>query len=599
VRQHKNELTINGEMRWPRERDHWAQLPFRGQINATIPDLNRFAELFGATTGDFTGALLARGEIDSLVSPPHGQLTFEGKGVTFRGLTLDSLGGDLQLKDTELTLSKFEARHADDFLRAQGSAALSTEHRFDGRLTGAINDLGTYSALLPAEWQKPKIAGGVTFDWRGDGTFAAHSGTVQLAGHGLQLPLGFLRTPLDLTLEGSYSPRDVFFRTFQLASDRVSLGGFLMLGSNFVEFQALQLALDGVPRVTGTLFLPLSLDHWRKTGSWAGALDEAQKFDLDLSVNQLDLASLTTALGKPASASGVLNGKLAGFGALGALQIATHWTLENFGGASPGNRLDVEARYAGDRAEGNATAFFGNSAPVQARIALPLRLEKSRLANETVLDPSASFSCTVDCPALALETLPRNWRFNLLRGFLSGSLSFSNTLAAPKISGSAELFDGFAKLPPPWPEVSNLSAGFRFSESAAAIESMQCRIEGMPLSWKGRLTTSFPRFRLILEPAEIELAVLGSPPSGSDLATIRLTGEGAHTGKPNLKELMFAGEFGSPTFSLTTMTQTAGEPPLLEQSTSFVRPRVRDASPLLLQLQRAKPFIMTELAPNR
>ena len=51
VRQHKNELTINGEMRWPNEHPHWAQLPFRGQVNATIPDLNRFAELFGATTG--------------------------------------------------------------------------------------------------------------------------------------------------------------------------------------------------------------------------------------------------------------------------------------------------------------------------------------------------------------------------------------------------------------------------------------------------------------------------------------------------------------------------------------------------------------------
>ena len=41
------------------------------------------------------------------------------------------------------------------------------------------------------------------------------------------------------------SPQDVFFRTFNLASDRVSLGGFLMLGSNFVELQAFELALDG------------------------------------------------------------------------------------------------------------------------------------------------------------------------------------------------------------------------------------------------------------------------------------------------------------------------------------------------------------------
>ena len=110
---------------------------------------------------------------------------------------------------------------------------MAASHRFAGRLTGAIDDLGAYAALLPAALRSSKIGGGVTFDWSGDGTPAAHSGTMQLFAHGLQLPVAPLRLPLDVTLEGTYSPQDIFFRTFKLASDRVSLGGFLLLGRKF------------------------------------------------------------------------------------------------------------------------------------------------------------------------------------------------------------------------------------------------------------------------------------------------------------------------------------------------------------------------------
>ena len=102
--------------------------------------------------------------------------------------------------------------------------------------------------------------------------------------------------PLDVTLVGSYSPQDVFFRTFKLASDRFSLGGFLMLGSNFVELQAFELALDGARRMGGTLFLPFSFERWRASRSLLVALDERQKFDVDLAVDHLDLGQLADAL---------------------------------------------------------------------------------------------------------------------------------------------------------------------------------------------------------------------------------------------------------------------------------------------------------------
>ena len=139
---------------------------------------------------------------------------------------------------------------------------------------------------------------------------AAHSGTVQLFAHGLQLPVAPLRMPLDLTLEGSYSPKSIFFRTFRLASDRFSLGGFLLLGGNFVELQAFELTIAGTPRVSGTLFLPFGLERWRESHSFFAAFDADQKFDVDLLIDHLDLAQLGTALGEQSSGSGILDGML-------------------------------------------------------------------------------------------------------------------------------------------------------------------------------------------------------------------------------------------------------------------------------------------------
>ena len=66
VRQRQNELTVNGELAWPKEPGGWTRPPFRGQLNASIPDLNGFAQFLGATTGDLSGAIFAEGNLDSL-----------------------------------------------------------------------------------------------------------------------------------------------------------------------------------------------------------------------------------------------------------------------------------------------------------------------------------------------------------------------------------------------------------------------------------------------------------------------------------------------------------------------------------------------------
>jgi hypothetical protein len=581
VRQRQNELTVNGELAWPKGPGGWTRPPFRGQLNAAIPDLNGFAQFLGATTGDFSGAIFAEGNLDSVSPEAHGKVTLRGEAVNYRGVALDSLGASLLLKGTEMTVEKMEVLHAQDFMRAEGSFDLAASHRFAGRLTGAIDDLGAYAALLPEGFRSAKIGGGVTFDWTGDGTLAAHSGTMQLFAHGLQLPVAPLRLPLDLTLEGTYSPQDIFFRTFKLASQRVSLGGFLLLGQNFTELQALTVNLDGVPRISGTLFLPFSFARWRATRSLLEALDEGQKFDVDLAVDGLDLKQFASALGEQSTATGILYGKVAAFGPLRSLQLTLDAQLQNLGPSTESNSINCRTHYADGRADLDLNAIFGVSAPLAAKAWLPLRLDKSSLAAGNVLDPAEQLFLKIDCPALFLETLPNDWRWKAEHGLVTGGISFSNTVQAPMVNGTVQILNAQFLPQPPWPQLRDLEAEIYFANSEVFINPLRFRVDSNTLSLRGRFTANTSTFSLTLMPLEPIIALPDLPQSGTTLARVRVLDGGIDVGEQHLREIFLRGGISSGPGSLTISSESEQFVP--SQTTYFLSTQDGSSSSLLLR----------------
>ncbi len=583
VRQSGNTLTVNGELLWPKQWRSWMQLPFRGQLNATLPDLNAFAQLFGATTGDFSGALTAEGQVDMVDPAAAGQLRWEGQGVKFRGVALDSLGAALRLQDHEIALEKLEMRRGEDFLWAEGTLDLAAGHRFSGRLTGAMTDLGVYAPLLPAAWRAGLIAGGATFDWQGDGTPQAHSATLQLYAHGLQLPVAPLRRPLDVTLEGSYAPQRLFFRTFRLTGDRFSLGGFLTVGSDFVDLQDFELQLQGAPRASGTLFLPLNLIRWRETHSLWAALEADQKFDVDLNVNHLNLAMLGPALGEEISGRGILSGKLAAYGPLRSVQVTTNGQLEKIDGSIEPSALRFSGHLDGGRLEAEMKASFGVSAPVRTQLSLPLLVEKKAWAQGQWLDLRKPMAATIDCPALFAQTLPNDWRPGLEDGLLSGHITWSGTAAAPQISGQADLLGVRLQPPPPWPRVAALEAHFQFLPREALIDSLWLDLEPLPLGWRGILTASLTTFGLRLKPTAA-MEMVSAPGPGSMLSGLRLLDEGPGEELPRLQSIFVRGTLWPVTASLTLTTQSPpGAAAPEEQTTYWLQPPSAEAKTILLR----------------
>jgi len=105
------------------------------------------------------------------------------------------------------------------------------------------------------------------------------------------------------------------------------------------------------------------------------------------------LQSLTTGR-RTAVGSGILDGKLAAFGPLRALQVTTDWRLENLGSTSKPNAVDFHGRLADGRLDGEGSAKFGVSDPVIGRAGALLTIHN--LAAQFALSETAQAHLAVE-----------------------------------------------------------------------------------------------------------------------------------------------------------------------------------------------------------
>ena len=162
---------------------------------------------------------------------------------------------------------------------------------------------------MPEALQAFQFSGSLDLDWTGNGTEATHSGTFHARGHGLH-PLESPVIPFEAEFEGDYSPDNIFFRQFNLSNQHAAFSAFVTVAKDYFQLQTLRLDLNGKPRLQGNIFLPLSLSKLRTQGNWLAALSDDPNFDLDLTLDPMDLAELAGAVTTQPKMSGQVSGSL-------------------------------------------------------------------------------------------------------------------------------------------------------------------------------------------------------------------------------------------------------------------------------------------------
>jgi len=468
IKQRNNQLTLNGEFALPERSSDWIKPAFRGDISASINDLGDFARLFGWSPSDFSGRIVANGSVNAREQKLGGKLTVSGNSLILFRSPIESVELNLSLEDSRLTITQCDLRQKSDFFRAQGNFALAGDHSYTAAFQTSVAEMADYSGFV-SPWLEPFALGGtMSLDWTGNGVNGADSGTFHARGRNLR-PLESEIVPFDAEFEADYSPGNIFFRQFHLWNQRADLSAFVTVTKDYFQLQALRFGLNGQPRLQGNVFLPIPLWKIRQNSRWLAALNTDPNFDIDVTLDSIDLSELTAAVSRSTKMSGKVAGRIELYGAPASLEGKSEFHLRDFVFENaPALTADVETRLAQGVASFKANAITPGSDAVKVEGSLPLRLEKSE--TEYALNTNGPLSATLSFPAIFLAKLPAYLlRPAFTRGILSGNLTISDSLRYPNIGGDANLIDGrFLR-------GGSFSTGVTFKGRTAAIDFAQLK----------------------------------------------------------------------------------------------------------------------------
>jgi hypothetical protein len=466
IKQRNNQLTLSGEFGWPERLADWMQPAFRGDISASINDLGDFARLFGWSPSDFAGTLAANGSVSAREGKVGGQLSVSGNSLVLFRSPIESLEVKLGLEESRLTVTQLELRQHDDFLRAEGNFALAGDRSYTATAQTSVTDLGNYAGFMPSRFLP--VAGSIAAEWKGRGANGNDSGSWHARGRNLRVAEDAL-VPFEAELAADYSPESIFFREFHLWNQRADFSAFVTVAKDYFHAQDVRLSLDDQPRLEGNVYLPLSLAKLRGGVRCLAALSADPFFDVDLTVDVLDLAELATAVKTKPDMSGQVSTKIQLSGTPASLQGNSEIHLHDFVlDGAPALTADIDTRLALGMATFKANAIARGSDPLKIDGTLPLKLEKRDA--EYALSSDGPLSATLNFPAIILAKVPRYLSPAIFtRGILSGNITIADSVQHPLITGSANLVDG------QFLRGSTVSAGVTFKGRNATIEFVHLR----------------------------------------------------------------------------------------------------------------------------
>ncbi|MEY2563691.1 MAG: hypothetical protein QOH88_1884 [Verrucomicrobiota bacterium] len=468
VKQRNNQLTLTGEFVLPQ---HWADLlrpDFRGNISASINDLGDFARLFGASPSDFAGKIAINGSVNARDRKVGGTLDLSGNGLLFFRAPVESLNAKLTFKESRLEIERVELKQKNDSFQGKASIDLAGERQYSGSFNSSISEMTQYAGFLPEAFAAARLGGRLELNWTGSGNNSAHSGTFSARGRELH-PQSSTLVPFDAEFEGDYSADNIFFRQFHLSNPHAGFSAFVTVAKDYFQLQTLRLDVNGKPKLQGNVFIPVSLSKLLARSGWQAALSDDPNFDLDVTLDPMDLAEFAAAVTTRPSLSGQAAGKLELYGIPASLEGRSEIHLHDFAWENARRvTADLDAGLAAGTFSVKANATAGSSDPVTLEGAIPLRLQKRE--SSYGLNTEGPISATLSFPAVFLGRLPRFLTAGIFDdGILSGQLAISNSLGQPRILGDVHLIDGQFGVG------ASLSAQVTFAGPAATIEFVQLK----------------------------------------------------------------------------------------------------------------------------
>lgn len=538
-----NRISASGEMAIPARWEDLAKAPYLVNLSADVRDLAALAALAGPPFEELGGQLYVHGAFEGEGVQVSGYLNAEASGLRYRTLPAASARVSLVARNDEIQIPYADLWAGDDRIAAHGAIGIRAPHAYTGEFNARIADLGIYTPFAGADVAENVFSGAATVEWQGDGTPAAHSGSIRAR----LVDVMTSATPTGLTGEfaATYSPQNVYFSTARLTHGALQLDSRLTFSASGVNVQDLSLRRGRLGLLSGEGFVPLNVFALAAGKTVAQSLDENRPVYADFTSGDLPLADLVQMVGQEASVEGRLRLNLGASGPLGQLQLAGQLVgrglsarVEDF--ALPPTTADIALSTSNGRAALTGEIRTQGFRPLTISADAPFAYEETPDGSVRLFRPDAPISARVAFPGTGLEVfrpfLPAARR---LQGTLAGSLSVSGTAQAPRFDGEATLSDGDLELSPDFPRVNRLSGRVRVDAKQLTLESLRGQVGAGPFEASGTVDLRDPAnpqldFRLkgskvllvrdagMRLRADLELTAQGRGTKGAVAGSIRL-----------------------------------------------------------------------------
>ena len=278
-----NSVSVQGSYTLPDDLKSWESKPLAATVEIAAPDLSAFVNPEGATK--LSGELTLRGRAESLNRKHDGAFSIAGKGVSFNGLVIRDLGGDVSVVNGVAHLPNFGVYlDAKNFVNLGGEIALDPPMKYRGWLEAALDDLSAFEPLLAGK----KLGGALAVSWRGEGEVqpARHSGSGSL-----DLVRGKFNEQENLTahLATTYSPEKIDISDLRASARQGAVQAQARWENKRLVIHDLTVRQDGRSVISGALDLPLDLAH---AGDPARLFPEDEPLNVSLVSRGLSLAWL-------------------------------------------------------------------------------------------------------------------------------------------------------------------------------------------------------------------------------------------------------------------------------------------------------------------
>lgn len=479
LNQKTNQVGFSGEIFLA---DGWsgiARAPFLLNLKADIRELGELAGLLGGPLDEAGGRMTAAGSVTGRAGRVEGFLSVEASEMTFRTLPPSSLRAEAIFRDGSIELARCDVFSGKDSASLRGTISQSSPYPYSAELDARVEDLAMVLSPFHAPGAEHVYAGAVTARWQGDGTPKSHSGAFDIR------LLNFVSgaTPGGLTGEfiGTYSPQNLYFSTLQVERGPLKLAAGATITGSGITLKDLALRSGKTTLLEGSAFLPMNLFAVLSGTDWRAAVDpDREAYLRAASPQDLSLGQLLQLAGQDFPLDGKLRLNVEASGPPGRLKargsLVAGGLLWKPSGAPP-SRLDVRFSAADGAAELSGQLETKGFPPLKVEAGMPFGLARTEGGDWRWLNPAGEFRASLDFPRTDLAVFrPLAPKLRRLAGTLSGNLTFSGTMGAPRTAGTVALQGGVLEVSTRTPPLTNANARLAFDGARMVVEEARAEI---------------------------------------------------------------------------------------------------------------------------